>query len=425
MSNSARRLILIIGGVACVAIVLFAYFVLVPRDEPVREVAAEPVAESAQQVAERFTEAWARADHAAAASVTDQPGPAKAALTAAREALAPEDFAVALTGKVSESGAGAIAKAKVTWTLPDDRELGYAVDVGMVRQADAWKVRWAPTLVHPKMTSGLSLAYRAGTDVQVVDRDGEPLVRGGKSLPAAGPVLGPGLGRVGAARDEGPKAVVLVDGAGKEKAQVLAASAGERKGPYKSTMDASVQKAAQAAVDGQTLPAYLVAFDASTGGILAVAQNGAAGGAPKALNGLYPPGSTFKVVTATAVLSAGSAGLDTVVPCPGEDTIGSRTIRNDGFELGEVPLRTAFARSCNTSFAALAADLPGDALVSAADRFGLGADFTIPGITTQTGKVVPAAAPRSRSRTPSARAPSRSARSGWPWSPPPSRAAER
>jgi cell division protein FtsI/penicillin-binding protein 2 len=131
----------------------------------------------------------------------------------------------------------------------------------------------------------------------------------------------------------------------------------------------------------------LVAIQPSTGDLLAVAQNASAGNRPIALNGLYPPGSTFKIATAAAVIGAGHADVGTALPCPGSTTVGQRTIANADFSLGEVPLRTAFARSCNTTFAELGADLPPDALVGAANRLGLGADFEIPGITTELGSV--------------------------------------
>ena len=63
---------------------------------------------------------------------------------------------------------------------------------------------------------------------------------------------------------------------------------------------------------------------------------------------------------------------------------------NEGeFDLGTVPLRTAFARSCNTTFAQLGAQLPPDALPSAALRLGLGADYHVPALTTVTGAVPP------------------------------------
>jgi len=155
-----------------------------------------------------------------------------------------------------------------------------------------------------------------------------------------------------------------------------------------STLRVQMQKAAQAAVDTQQAPAMLVAIQPSSGDILAVAQNAAAGTEPTALNGLFPPGSTFKIATATALLEAGVANPATVVPCPGVTTVGQRTIENDnGFELGDVPLHTAFARSCNTTFAEQSAKLPPAALPAAANQFGLGADFDIPGITTEAGSV--------------------------------------
>jgi cell division protein FtsI/penicillin-binding protein 2 len=109
------------------------------------------------------------------------------------------------------------------------------------------------------------------------------------------------------------------------------------------------------------------------------------------LHGLYPPGSTFKIVTSTAALRSGIANVNTVLPCPGEATVGTRHIRNEDFELGDVPMHKAFAHSCNTTFATLASRLPADALPNAAATLGLGADFDVPGITTEAGVVKTAA----------------------------------
>jgi cell division protein FtsI/penicillin-binding protein 2 len=158
------------------------------------------------------------------------------------------------------------------------------------------------------------------------------------------------------------------------------------------TLDPAVQNAAQAAVDRENRGAVVVAIQPSTGEILAVAQNGVASSeGPIALQNYFEPGSTFKVVTATAAITAGAATADTPLECPGVATIGTRRITNeDRFELGTVPLHRAFAASCNTSFGKLAADLPADALPNAAARFGLGANFTVAGITTNTAKVPPA-----------------------------------
>jgi len=96
------------------------------------------------------------------------------------------------------------------------------------------------------------------------------------------------------------------------------------------------------------------------------------------------------MVTATAAVAGLHLTVDSPEPCPGVTVIGGRPVPNEGeFDLGTVPLRTAFARSCNTTFAQLGAQLPPDALPSAALRLGLGADYRVPGLTTVTGAVPP------------------------------------
>jgi hypothetical protein len=164
------------------------------------------------------------------------------------------------------------------------------------------------------------------------------------------------------------------------------------------TLDIGLQRAAGDALTPITQPATIVALQPSTGNVLAVAQNAAADGqGPIALTGLYPPGSTFKTVTVSAALQAGTATPDTVLPCPGVADIEGRKIPNDdNFDLGQVPLHTAFARSCNTTMAGLAVKLPADALTKAAAQLGLGVDYVTPGLTTVTGKVPPADTPAQR-----------------------------
>ncbi|ASF08766.1 putative penicillin-binding protein [Nocardia brasiliensis NBRC 14402] len=164
------------------------------------------------------------------------------------------------------------------------------------------------------------------------------------------------------------------------------------------TLNIDLQHAAEAALAPITQPAAIVALQPSTGNVVAVAQNDAADAqGPIALTGLYPPGSTFKTVTVSAALEAGTVTPDTVLPCPGVATIEGRRIPNDNnFDLGSVPLHTAFARSCNTTMGALAVKLPADALTAAAAQLGLGIDYVTPGLTTVTGKVPPADTPTLR-----------------------------
>lgn len=157
------------------------------------------------------------------------------------------------------------------------------------------------------------------------------------------------------------------------------------------TLDRAVQQAAQGAVDMQGRKAMLVVIKPSTGDILAVAQNAAADAdGPAATTGLYPPGSTFKIVTASAAIQRKMAEPDTMVACPGQIDIGDRTIPNyDKFDLGTVPMARAFANSCNTTFAELASRMPPSALANAAAQFGLGSDYAVEGLTTVTGEVPP------------------------------------
>lgn len=183
--------------------------------------------------------------------------------------------------------------------------------------------------------------------------------------------------------------------AGNEQVETLIEVPGTASHVLATTFDATVHAAAQQAVDEVTAPeqqAVIVAIQPSTGGIISVAQNAAADAeGPVALTGLYPPGSTFKVISTAAVLAAGAAQPDTVLPCPGKATIKGRTIPNDEqFDLGSIPLHTAFAHSCNTTIAGLTATLPADALRQQALQFGLGVDYLAEGLTTITG-TVPAA----------------------------------
>lgn len=155
------------------------------------------------------------------------------------------------------------------------------------------------------------------------------------------------------------------------------------------TLDLPTQTAAQQAVDARSEPAVIVAMSPSTGGVLAVAQNEAARTqGPIALTGLFPPGSTFKTVTTSAALQAGVADPDTMLPCPARTTVDGRAIPNDeDFDLGEVPLHTAFAQSCNTTQAIMSSQLQPSAMQDVAASLGFGVDFTTPALTTVTGKV--------------------------------------
>jgi peptidoglycan glycosyltransferase len=92
----------------------------------------------------------------------------------------------------------------------------------------------------------------------------------------------------------------------------------------------------------------------------------------------YPPGSTFKVVTAAAFLEDDdSRGPQTVVEAPQVLDLPNTTsdLPNSGGAAcgtGQVPLVFALERSCNTPFGKIAMDLGYDAMHEQAEKFGIG-----------------------------------------------------
>lgn len=93
----------------------------------------------------------------------------------------------------------------------------------------------------------------------------------------------------------------------------------------------------------------------------------------RAVQGRYPPGSSFKLVTAAAALGEGLADESTRFHCPGSARVGGRTFRcHLASGHGEMSLQEALAKSCNVFFYRLAAALDVDAIARWAGRFGLG-----------------------------------------------------
>ena len=156
------------------------------------------------------------------------------------------------------------------------------------------------------------------------------------------------------------------------------------------SLDHDVQRAAQEAVDmRQEMQAMLVAVRPSSGEILAVAQTREADKDGNiALMGMFPPGSTFKIITAAAGIQNQGMTPGTPVPCPGTMNIFGRVVTNyNGFSLGTTSLDRAFASSCNTTFADMSTRLAPGELQDVGKQFGLGIDYQIPGLDTITGSV--------------------------------------
>ncbi|MFI6457732.1 penicillin-binding transpeptidase domain-containing protein [Streptosporangium amethystogenes] len=227
----------------------------------------------------------------------------------------------------------------------------------LVMRADTWKVLWSPETMHPALKDGGRLVLKE-TEVRrpaTLTREGVPFPRDSR----AGDYF-TGLGDT----------VLDVKLEEESSGRVLLASPPRPPSGRKTTISQPVQAAAARALDGVGQPAAIVAVDIKTGQVRAVADALDGRGA---FNGLYPPGSTFKVVTAAALLRNGMTP-ESQVACPAGYTIpnGRSFTDSDGVDHGTVSFTTAFALSCNTTFAQQAYErLRDDRLrAEAADRFG-------------------------------------------------------
>ncbi|WP_206793497.1 penicillin-binding transpeptidase domain-containing protein [Amycolatopsis sp. MtRt-6] len=405
MSPGKRRGILIGGALLVVVTVVAAFFLLNSGDSTPEAATGEttverPGAIDPNSAITEYLQDLSENNPDAAARLTDDTAAAAVTLRTTRNTLNPTSVTAKLT-VLQPAPAGAKQTGgtfSMAWTLKPGQVWTYDVPFELVQNGGKWLVHWAPSLLHPKLEADQRLVISTAVQdtVAVADRDGKPLLVSGSGgvRPVDGnpaPLLRSALtGQVTAAAGSG-FAVERVDAAGKSVERLFGKVAEDGAKPLVTSLSLATQNAAQAAVDGYQGSAMLVALDTGSGDILAVAQNTAAGDAPKALNGLYEPGSSFKIATAVAAVQQRGLTATSPVDCPGVATIGTRTVKNEGFELGATNLQTAFARSCNTTFGQLALDLPADGLKKAADQLGLNADYEIPGINTELGKIEPAA----------------------------------
>lgn len=165
--------------------------------------------------------------------------------------------------------------------------------------------------------------------------------------------------------------------------------------PLKLTIDAQLQKYMQDRL-GQERSASAAVMDAMTGAVYALSSspgfdpnNFTRGLTPemweamtddpalpmnnKAVGGLYPPGSCFKMVTAAAGLETGVINESTTQFCPGYFQLGNVTFhcwKHEGH--GTVGILDAITRSCDVFFYKMALDLGIDRLAKYARLFGFG-----------------------------------------------------
>ena len=253
--------------------------------------------------------------------------------------------------------------------------------------------------VNPLNRRGASLDITRGS---ILDCNGEQLAfsssPGERSYPF-GAVMAPVTGYVGEALGSSGLENMLGDElSGQSRilrnlgpaGQLLQADRGSN---IRLTVDAGIQQAAYDVLGDRK--GAVVVLDAATGGIIAMVSRPAFDpeqveaqwaelsqreDSPllnRAANGLYPPGSTIKVLIADAALNEKVTDLNEVFDCNGRLQIGDTYIgESHGAVHGRVNLKEALTHSCNYTFGTLAMRMHGSGLEDAFKRFGFADTFT-------------------------------------------------
>jgi cell division protein FtsI/penicillin-binding protein 2 len=178
-----------------------------------------------------------------------------------------------------------------------------------------------------------------------------------------------------------PKTEVVAATARGRTVRVLKTWSGRAPAAVHTTIDGGVQQAATRAVTAASGSSAIVAMQASSGRILAVAGHKAPRmPAIDPLAGQYPPGAAFTIVSTEALLAKGVT-VNTPIPCVRVNPVGGHNFRNvppkTRADLGAT-LGGDFAQSCATAFAGLSQRLNTAELTKAAAGFGFGRTWQLP-----------------------------------------------
>ncbi len=357
-----------------------------------------------KDVAERFTQAWARNDLGAMYRELNQ---------ASRREIDREDFAAAYRDSAEIStlrsidpdspedsteadGATVVPVAVVATTVAFG-----SIEANLeLRFADGG-IAWDPSLVFPGLRRGEQLENETelAPRAPILAGDGSPLAEGPadarehplgseaiditgevgmaeeddlpalarQGFPPETPVGISGLERAFNARLAGRPGGSLLATSELTGSRVLARSEPRPGAAVKTTIDPDLQLAAVSALAGRA--GGVAVLDTRNGDVRALA--GQAFSAPQ------PPGSTFKTITTAAALQKGVVSLEEEFEITNGVNVGGRFIENANGEYCGGTFRQAFAESCNADFAPLGPKVGNDELVAAAERFGFNSPPTL------------------------------------------------
>jgi len=179
--------------------------------------------------------------------------------------------------------------------------------------------------------------------------------------------------------------VVAVTSTGRQVG-VLARWPGVAGTPVRTTISSKVQGAALAALGGVSSSGEIVAVQASTGEVLAVAQRHASGApAADALNARLTPGTAFTIVSAAALLGTG-VRAGTQISCENSFTVGGQTFTSDATGATK-SFSDDFADGCGTAFAGLSERLTTGQFDQVVKGLGIGSDWSSLPVPAFSGSV--------------------------------------
>src|SRR4051812_35089345 len=341
----------------------------------------------AEQVGEDFAAAWQRGNYAAMHSMLT---PAAQRRTSAA-AFAAAYATAAATATVSSYVPGEVESDGDRARIPMravTKAFGTVGGTAELRVVDG-KIDWRPELVFPGLRPGEELTRdtKAPERARILDRRGHKIVSGPADARAAVPGAASSIaGSLEAPDTDAERAALYARGfppdtpvgtSGLERAlenEVQGVPGGELRAGSRTLASTEPQRApgVRSTIDLDLQSAAVTALAGRFGGIAAIAPRS---GKVRALAGIafsapQPPGSVFKIITATAALEQKVAKLTTQYPVETHAVIDGVTLENASGESCGGTLIQSFAHSCNSVFAPLGVKLGASRLVDAAQRFG-------------------------------------------------------
>jgi hypothetical protein len=388
-----RKIIIVVTAAAVAVVAAIAAVVVIVTGHNGNSTGFSPTGDSpaqdTAQITTAFLQAWESGDLSQAARYTDQPAAAQAEMTTYRKYL----HLRKLTGAVQASSAVSVTgtRGSVTYSVNAtvaDSDTATAMSgtwtyhptltAYQKPNSSLWYIAWTPAVLAPNLTATTHLAAikvapqvagvsdSSGNDITSYNDPGLTTIA--NLLEKQAP---PGQGKPGLY-------VEIQTAAGKAVANSQAVVvAPDNIANLNTTINATAEKAARSAV-AMHGSSSMIAIQPSTGKILALANN--AGFNDFALTADVAPGSTMKIITSAALISAGVLTATTPVACPLTYTVQGITYHNDDNESepASTPFTTDFAQSCNNAFTTQWPHLSGGGLANAAKKyFGLDQSWDI------------------------------------------------